>query len=216
MTADLATAPRPAALAQRDLADLVPDAAALKRAEESGWLTDVSRGDPQAMRKLWLRYRRPCLQVARRTLGGDAHTEDVVQTVFLDVWRHAGRYDATRASAGSWILTIAHHKAVDRVRHEQRRAALAAELPYLAPVAVAAADDVAVALVRRLTVRRALAGLCPAQRQVLQLAYFEELTYAEIAARLRVPLGTVKSRGRIGLQTLRSRLAELGEVDDAS
>ena len=210
MSSTAAQVARPAAPVSplRAPADRSP--AAPRRAEESAWLTAVGGGDAEALRRLWSRYRLPCLRLAHRVLGGSTHSEDVVQLVFLDVWRHAGRYDPARASAGSWILAMTHHKAVDRVRHEQRRAALAVQLAH--GVGAPCGDDVAVDVVRRHVVERALAGLSTPQRQVLRLAFFGGMTYAEIGMHLHVPLGTVKTRGRVGLLNLHARLAELGEV----
>lgn len=169
----------------------------------------MALGSSAALDQLWARYQLPCLRLAGHVLGSRTHAEDVVQLVFLDVWRHAGRYDPARASAGAWILSMTHHKSVDRVRYEQRRRTFALDQQ---PTELAAVDDVATAVLRHESLRLALATLSAQQRQVLLLAYFGGLTYPEIATRLRVPLGTVKGRGRLGLRNAHAQLTDLEEA----
>ena len=185
----------------------------VRAVEEAGWIHAISSGEVEALSQLWARYRLPCLHLARRVLGGDAHSQDVVQLVLLDVWRHAGRFDPARASVGTWILTMTHHKAVDRVRYERRRPAVALEVLASTPADGPTPTDAALATLRRQKVRRALATLSAPQRETLVLAYFGGLTYLEIANQMGVPVGTVKTRGRAGMVRLRALLGELREAD---
>jgi len=161
------------------------------------------------MAELWARYRRPCLQVARRVLGSGRHTEDVVQLVFLDVWRHAGRFDPARASVASWLLSMAHNKAVDRVRHERPRATVSLDLSAAHADREQCLEQAAETAERRDHCRGALRTLSEPQREILVLAYFGGYTYREIAVLIGAPLGTVKSRGRTGLIQLRLELEHL-------
>ena len=177
--------------------------------EDAAQIAAVAEGDEQALSQLWARYRRPCLQVARRVLGSGRHTEDVVQLVFLDVWRHADRFDPARASAASWLLSMAHNKAVDRVRHERPRATVSLALSAPHADADQCLEQAAETAEQRDFVRRALRTLSEPQRETLVLAYFGGYTYAEIAALTNSPLGTVKTRGRAGLSRLRLTLEQL-------
>ena len=143
----------------------------------------------------------------RRVLRDPAQSEEVTQEVLIEVWRSAARFDPQRGSAGSWIYTMAHRRAIDRVRSSQassdrdQRAALRDHLPPY--------DDVAEQFETRLAheqVRRCLAGLTDMQRESVGLAYYGGFTYREVAELLHVPLGTVKTRIRDGLIRLRDCL----------
>ena len=180
--------------------------------EDAARVAAVADGDERALAELWARYRRPCLQVARRVLGSGRHTEDVVQLVFLDVWRHAGRFDPARASVASWLLAMAHNKAVDRVRYERPRTTVSLALFGPHSDADQCLEQAAETAERRDLVRRALRTLSEPQREILVLAYFGGYTYREIAALIATPLGTVKSRGRTGLIQLRLELEHLHEA----
>jgi RNA polymerase sigma-70 factor (ECF subfamily) len=145
--------------------------------------------------------------LARRILGDDSEAEDVLQEVFAQAWQTAGRYDRDRASVAGWLLMITRARAIDRIRAKRARPdtegralpdqILAPELP--APERLVAAEDAG-------RVREALQALPDAQRTAVELAYFEGLTQSEIAAKLSEPLGTVKTRIRTALTTLRARL----------
>ena len=177
--------------------------------EDAARVAAVAGGDEQALAELWGRYRRPCLQVARRVLGSGRHTEDVVQLVFLDAWRQADRFDPARASVASWLLSMTHHKAVDRVRHEGPRAAVSLDVSAEHADVDQCMEQAAEKADRRDLVRRALQTLSEPQRETLVLAYFGGYTYREIAVLIGAPLGTVKSRGRTGLIQLRLQLEHL-------
>jgi RNA polymerase sigma-70 factor (ECF subfamily) len=165
-------------------------------------LARIERGEPAALGLLYALYKRPVYSVARRLLRDTDAAQDVVQDVFVAIWQGASSYDAARGSVRTWILALAHHKSVDALR--RRRAT--------APLDEATVDDgdVVDEALRRLTgtqVRGALRGLTQLQRQVLVLAYYGGYSQQEIADRLGVPLGTVKTRMRDGLIKLRGLLA---------
>jgi RNA polymerase sigma factor (sigma-70 family) len=150
--------------------------------------------------------------LARRICADDGLAEDVVQEVFLTLWRDPTRFDSSRGSFATWLLTLIHHKAVDAVRREstiRRRMVSTPEAgedwsPTLAP----GADQAAMARVAAGQVRAALHRLPVEQRQVLALAYFGGHTQREIAVLTGVPLGTVKSRMFTAVQRLRSLLTD--------
>ncbi len=168
----------------------------------------IARGDHQAFLELHGRYQRRCVSVARRVLARQEGVADVVQSVFLEVWRGAAPFDSSLGSVGTWLLAVTHHRAVDYVRHEQaqrRRAEVASALPQW----TAAELDPEACFLRtaeQRQVAQALADLQPRQREVLVLAYYGGHTQRQIAALLETPLGTVKSRARDGLRHLRSHL----------
>ena len=172
----------------------------------------LGRGDGEALSLLYRRFGRPCFSLARRICGEQGLAEEVVQEVFLALWRDPGRFDAARGSFATWLLTLIHHKAVDAVRREstvRRRVVSAAEAgEEWSPSPVAGADQAALARVAAGQVREALGRLGAEQRQVLALAYFGGHTQREIAVLVGVPLGTVKSRMFAGVARLRSLLGD--------
>jgi RNA polymerase sigma factor (sigma-70 family) len=174
-------------------------------------------GDQQALGELYDRYGRPAYSLARRICADDGIAEDVVQEVFLAFWRDPTRFDASRGSFGTWLLTLVHHKSVDAVRREsaiRRRTVPAADdgEEWSAPPGPGA-DQAALGKVVAGQVREALGSLPAEQRQALALAYFGGYTQREVAALTGVPLGTVKSRMFTGVQRLRGVLGPLlGDV----
>lgn len=132
----------------------------------------------------------------RRMLPSNEDAEDLVQQVFVTAWRQRHRYDPSRASLLSWLLGIARHKAIDRLRKLDRERRLVVDKPD-------DAGDEAAHTADRLLVTEALAWLRPEQQQVLELAFYDDLTHQQIADKLGMPLGTVKSHARRGLQRLR-------------
>jgi RNA polymerase sigma-70 factor, ECF subfamily len=169
-------------------------------------LEAVGRGDDDALGELYDRFGRLAFRLAFRILRDRALAEDAVQEAFLAVWRSADAYKRERAKPSTWILTVVHRRAVDIVRREQSRRGEPLEVapePESGP-----ADDDAVLRDRRAAVQAALTELPGEQRQALELAYYGGLTQSELAERLGVPLGTVKSRMFAGLGRLRELLAE--------
>lgn len=177
----------------------------------------MMRGDQSAMSTLYDRYAPGVLGLALRITREQADAEDVVVDTFAQVWRDAARFELGRGSVGAWVATIARSRALDLVRSRGRRRNLddAAEAeastapPAMgtttpSPIANLLADE------RSRRVKAALEALPDAQRAALELAYFEGLSQSEIAERIAEPLGTVKTRTRLGLRRLKELLAPLG------
>src|SRR5215212_4205925 len=173
-------------------------------------LRRIRSGDRTAMDDLYDRFRRPAFALARRILGDDVLAEDVLQEVFLSVWRDPSGFDRARGSVASWLLAVVHHKAVDAVRREEsqrRRQTLAEEDAALtAPVATREVEDEAWARVVAEQVRTALGVLSAGQREALTLAYYGGYTQREVAALTGAPLGTVKTRMLAGMRRLKEEL----------
>jgi RNA polymerase sigma-70 factor (ECF subfamily) len=166
----------------------------------------VARGDAAAFAAVYDQVAAGVFGIVRRVIRDLAQSEEVTQEVMLEVWRNASRFDTGRGSALAWIMTMAHRRAVDRVRSTQREAererrTAAADIPY---------DEVAEAVessLERERVRRCLGSLTELQRQSVTLAYYGGYTYGEVASLLGVPAGTVKTRMRDALIRLRDCLA---------
>jgi RNA polymerase sigma factor (sigma-70 family) len=181
----------------------IPDAALVRR---------LAARDSSALDALYSRYGRPAYSLAHRITGDPGFAEDVVQEVFLALWRDPSRYDPARAGFGSWLLSMTHHKAVDAVRREEsmrRRREAATQ----ATVALLDQDDAGGnvheevwSVLRGERVRKALRDLPHPQREALALAYFGGFTQREVAAITDTPLGTVKTRMLAGLRRLRGSL----------
>lgn len=170
-------------------------------------LARAGRGLQEAVAILFDRHHRSMYGLALRITGDDASAQDAVQDAFVSIWRNASRFDAARASARSWMLAIAHYRAIDAVRRRRPTTALPGPQESVPPALVL--PDIWVEVIARLdaaTIRRALDRLSPVQREVLELAYFNGLTQQDIATRTGTPLGTVKSRARLGLLALRTEL----------
>jgi RNA polymerase sigma-70 factor (ECF subfamily) len=145
--------------------------------------------------------------LASRITNDAALAQDVVQDAFVGIWRNAGRFQAGRASARTWILSITHHRAIDAVR--RRRPAVELPDPEMPPPPAMVLPDIWGEVVGRLDaaqIRAAMEALSPVQREAIEMAYFQGLTQQEIAERTNSPLGTVKSRVRLGLLALRGQL----------
>ncbi len=170
----------------------------------------VARGDESALGELYDRVGRVAYGLALRVLRDDRLAEDAVQEGFLAAWRSAAAYRAERAKATTWLLTLVHRRAVDLVRREERRRA--EPLPddvSAQPAPAAESTEEAVWLrYERERVQAALAALPDAQREALELAYYGGYSQSELAERLGVPLGTIKSRMFSGLARLRELLEE--------
>jgi RNA polymerase sigma-70 factor (ECF subfamily) len=167
-------------------------------------LARIAQGDERALGELYDRLGGVAYRLAVRILRDPALAQDAVQDAFLAVWRTAAAFDPNRGKASTWLLTLVHRRAVDVVRREDRRRA---EPLDDAPVASGdATDESAEVREERRRVQAALAQLPPDQREALELAYYGGLSQSELAERLGVPLGTVKSRMFTGLSKLRDLL----------
>jgi RNA polymerase sigma-70 factor (ECF subfamily) len=166
-------------------------------------LARIAQSDAAAFEALYDRYGGPVYSLARGLLGDAQAAQEVTQDVFLGIWRGAHAFDPGRGSGRSWILALAHHKSVDALRRRRP-----AGLPLSQAMTDDDADVVSEALrrVEAIRVQRALGTLSADQRAAIVLAYYGGYTQREIAARLGVPLGTVKTRMRDGLLRLRAAL----------
>jgi RNA polymerase sigma factor (sigma-70 family) len=170
----------------------------------------VARGDEHALAELYDRVGRIAYGLALRVLRDERLAEDAVQEAFLQVWRSAATYRAERAKASTWVLTLVHRRAVDLVRREERRQAEPLTDESVLGPAAEQTEEAAWLRFERERVQAALAELPDVQREALELAYYGGFSQSELADRLGVPLGTIKSRMFAGL----SRLREL--LDDSS
>jgi RNA polymerase sigma-70 factor (ECF subfamily) len=171
-------------------------------------LERIARDELGALDELYERYKTMAYSIAYRITNDATLAEDVVQEAFLGVWRNATRYVQGRGSVKTWLLSIVHHRAIDAVR--RRRSTV--DLPERddAPPPALRLPDVWGEVSSNLDadeVRAALASLSDVQREALELAYFGGLTQTEIAERTGTPLGTVKSRMRLGLLAMREMLS---------
>jgi RNA polymerase sigma factor (sigma-70 family) len=175
----------------------------------------VAQKDAGALEALYERYGRPAYSLARRILTEETLAQDVVQEVFLSLWRDARRFDAGRGTVATYLLSMTHHRAVDVVRREEnlRRWRTSDEgLEREADPKVRVEDEV-LASERRVEVRAALGELPAAQREALLLAYFGGYTQREVAALVGVPLGTVKTRMTAGMRTIKAALRDAGREE---
>src|SRR5947209_5821040 len=183
-----------------------PAASAADRAA----LDRLARKDGEALAELYDRHARLVYSLALRILRDTADAEDIVQEVFSQVWNQAARYDRARGNVAAWLVMLTRSRSIDRLRRRQSRPEApsaeseAVNLSDTAP----SADEQLMASVRAQAVRSAIDALPLLQRLAIELAFYEGLTHVEIAERLEQPLGTVKTRIRQGLLTLRSRLTE--------
>jgi len=188
-------------------------AGSLSPAADRELVARSAAGDERAMSDLYDRYGTVLYAVAYRVVGQRADAEEVVVEAFAQAWRDAGRFEAGRGSVAAWLTMIARSRALDLVRARGRRDKLAATAAVSGLDAGPAAADPAASPAdraeedeRRRMVRQAIESLSPPQRQAIELAFFEGLSQSEIAARLNEPLGTVKTRVRLGMQKLRESL----------
>jgi len=175
-------------------------------------LARISGGELAALEELYDRYKTMAYSIAYRITNDAALAEDVVQDAFLGAWRNAARYVEGRGSVKTWLLSIVHHRAIDAIRRRRP----ASELPDIdsaLPDALTMPDvwgEVSASL-DAASVREAMVALSDVQREAIELAYFGGLTQQEIADRTGTPLGTVKSRMRLGLLAMRRSL-EVGST----
>lgn len=170
-------------------------------------LRAIAGGDEQALAALYDRYRLILFGLIVRILHSQPEAEDVLQEVFLQVWRRASDFDEKRGRPFTWLVTLARSRAIDRLRSTSARERTADEAARATPDSISDAAADAVKSEQGEIVRSALAELPEEQRRTLLLAYFEGLTQTEIAERTGIPLGTVKTRMRSGLIKLRELLS---------
>jgi RNA polymerase sigma-70 factor (ECF subfamily) len=170
-------------------------------------LLRVADADHEAFDLVYRRLARPAYGVIRRVLRDPARSEEVAQEVLLEVWRTAARFDPARGGAAAWVLTIAHRRAVDRVRADAAAVAREEKTAWGAPgLADEVADTVEAGLDLQ-RVRHCLGGLTEVQRQSIMLAYYGGYTYRQVADQVGATLAAIKSRIRDGLLRMRDCLA---------
>ena len=177
------------------------------RASDAAVLRAVAAGDRSAFVELFGRYAGRIKGFLMRRGASEADAEEIVQEVMVAIWRRAASFDPERAAAATWIFTIARNRRIDLVRRARRPEPDTQDplfRPELEPGGVARIS----AAEREARLRAGLAGLAPEQRQVLVAAFYEGLSHGEIAARLDLPVGTVKSRIRLAFGHLREAIGE--------
>ncbi len=177
--------------------------------EEQQLIDGLLAGNEDAVRALYARFARPIFSLGLRILGSAEAAEELTQDVFLTAWRKAARFDATRGRLSTWLMTIAHNLAVDRLRRETGARRPTLVLVDEVPEVASAGDEEPV--IERDTAVRALRSLSDAERALLARAYFAGLTAREISEADGIPLGTVKTRLRTAL--IKVRRANLGKED---
>lgn len=168
---------------------------------DSDLIRRVARGDESALSGLYDRYGRLVYSVAYRVLHDAGAAEEVLQDIFYQLWRTASAYDASRGKLGAWLVVSARNRAIDRLRRREPGEETTEGIPASLNLESSVARGELMA-----KVKSACDALPPSQRQTLELAYFEGMTHSEIAGRTGEPLGTVKTRLRAALQTLRQAL----------
>jgi RNA polymerase sigma-70 factor (ECF subfamily) len=171
-------------------------------------------GDDAALGLVYDQYSALMHGIALRLVGGDA-AADVCQEVFVTLWRHPGRWNADRGSLRTFLAVITRRRCIDMLRSSGRRAANEQRAHEVVPAVAPNVDEAALALVAGERVRAALDHLPPPQRQAIQLAYFEGLTFTQVADRTGASEGTTKSRIRLGLQRLAALLGPTDTVASA-
>ena len=188
-----------------------------RRDQEAILLGRIVARDEHAFEELHRRYSGPLYSLAVQVTGSDRHAQDVVQEVFVAVWREAARFDASRGAVSSWLFSMARHKSIDHVRREVLARKRSVDVDLELEVAPDDVHHEAWVNVRRDRVRTAMRDLSEAQRSAIELAFFSGLTHVEVAERLGIPLGTAKTRIRTGLLRLREILGDsVGEGTDPS
>ena len=183
------------------------------QASDGHLLTRMVARDPEALSALYDRYCGSVTAFALRLLRDRAEAEEATVDVFHQAWRQAESFDAGRGSVAAWLMTLCRSRAIDRLRSRQRRETLQSKLEVDGEtagggVSVPQQPDVSAEnSLRRQRVSKALETLSGVQRQAIELAFYEGLSHSEIASRLNEPLGTVKTRIRQGMLTLRDALA---------
>jgi RNA polymerase sigma-70 factor (ECF subfamily) len=195
------------------LVDLLP-------ATDTQLVGRIAQGDARALEQLYDRYVRQCFGLALRIVGDSALAEEIVQETFLKVWTKPDSYAPQKGQFVSWLLSMVHHRCIDELRRRSRTEVALEDPATGSSILDTEADsepdpgDQVWLNEQRQTVRQALSGIAPEQRRVLEMAYYGGLSQSEIAARLKQPLGTVKTRMRTGIQQMRKLLAANGLLTD--
>jgi RNA polymerase sigma-70 factor (ECF subfamily) len=172
-------------------------------ARDAGLVSALIAGDEQAMARIYDNYSSLVYSVALRVCGESGAAEDILQEVFMQLWRNPAAFDSRRGSLPAWLAVITRHRAIDALRKRRPES-------DLEDVVVSSSTNLANETERNLTVekiRETLGGMPPAQRTALEMAFFEGLTHSEIAAKTGEPLGTIKTRIRSGLLALREAVS---------
>jgi len=208
------TLPRGAAAGSEPPPDRAVPVQAPADQDDRTLVSQVCAGDAAALEALYGRYGRACYGLARRILTDEQLAQDVVQEVFLAVWRDASRFDASRGGFSTWLLSMTHHKAVDSVRREEnlRKRRTTADVLETQESEAPKVEEAVWSLVRRERVREALKTLPGPQREALALAYFGGYTQREIAGLTATPLGTVKTRMLAGMRRMKESLDGLSNA----
>jgi RNA polymerase sigma factor (sigma-70 family) len=208
------TTPRARAGQPRDATDTGARPTPYDGLDDRALVARVTEGDGGALEALYARYGRACYGLARRILADEQLAQDVVQEVFLTVWRDAHRFDAARGGFSTWLLSMTHHKAVDAVRREEnhRKRRTTSELLEDRELDGPRVHDEVWSTLRRGRVREAMQTLPEPQKEALVLAYFGGYTQREIAGLTNTPLGTVKTRMLAGMRRLKDGLEGLNDT----
>ena len=174
----------------------------------------IAEGDQSALGTLYDSTNRLVYGLILRVLNDASTAEEVLLDVYTQVWRQASTYDTSRGAPLAWVTTIARSRAIDRLRSGWQDQKRKEPLDAIgdAPTSAASPEEATVASERQRFVREALAQLTPEQREVIELAYYSGLSHSEIAAKLNQPLGTIKTRTRLGMMKLREALGPI--LDD--
>ncbi|MEI7743486.1 MAG: sigma-70 family RNA polymerase sigma factor [Chloroflexota bacterium] len=184
------------------------DLAAQRRAEDAALLARIVERDERAVEALYARYSGPLYSLAYQVTGAERFAQDVVQEVFVALWRDAFRFDPARGAVAPWLFSLARHKAIDLVRREANVRKRTADVDLELEEAADDVDSEAWSRIRRERVLEAIEQLTPIQREALELAFFGGLTHVEVSDRLGIPLGTAKTRIRSALLRLREILGD--------
>jgi len=174
-------------------------------------LARISRGDASSLAALYDRYAPRAFGLIFQILKNQTDAEDVVQETFLQVWQQAGRYDSSKGKPAVWILLLARCRALDRLRKKQSKLVALQENPLEPPSPEPSADEAFLLNESQKLICSALCTLSQEQQEPIRLAFYQGLTHMEIAEHLRLPLGTVKTRIRTGMQIMRTSLTAHGE-----
>lgn len=173
----------------------------------------MAQGDEQALSQLYDRFGKVLYAVAFRVVNQQADAEEVVMEAFSQAWREAPRFDQGRGSVAAWLTMMTRSRALDLIRSQSRRERMtdtaAREEPAAGPAMSSGFPTPGTSVLdeeRRRAVAQALSSLSPPQREAIELAYYDGLSQSEIADRLKEPLGTIKTRMRLGMQKLREAL----------